>query len=226
MRNTLAGIAICIISAQALHAQPAMRYRDFELGSTLAAITALTVAAPSQVKIVHQRPAVIKELEWRPRRFSGGGALGTDPVAVVMFSFYNDQLFNIVVDYDRHRTAGMTETDLIDAITNTYGPASTPLPGVTPTVPARYSVPDTPVAVWGDSEYVVTLLRVAYPETYRLVLAHARLEQLARVASVAAVRLDAEEAPQREIERRKRLADEAEVAREKARGENKPLFRP
>jgi hypothetical protein len=78
----------------------------------------------------------------------------------VLFNFYNDQLFRIIVDYDRHRTEGMTET------------------------------PDTPVAVWGNPEYSVTLLRVAYPETFRLVLTLTRLENLARGAAVEAVRMD------------------------------------
>jgi len=143
-----------------------------------------------------------------------------------MFSFYDDQLFRIVVDYARHRTAGMTETDVIDAITKAYGPASKPAPDMTVAVPARYGVPDTPVAVWGNSEYEVTLLRVAYPETFRLVLTHTRLEHLARVASVDAVRLDAEEAPQREIARRQKEADDAGAAREKSRTENKAVFTP
>jgi hypothetical protein len=97
---------------------------------------------------------------------------------------------------------------------------------MTVAVPARYGVSDTPVAIWGNSEYGVTLLRVAYPETFRLVLAHSRLEHLARVASVEAVRLDAEEAPQREIARRKREADDAGAAREKSRTENKAVFTP
>ena len=78
-----------------------MRYRDFELGSNLTAITALTTTPPSQVKIVHARPAVIQAFEWRPRYFSGSGSSPTDPVALVTFNFYNDQLFEIVVDYDR-----------------------------------------------------------------------------------------------------------------------------
>src|SRR4029453_8951281 len=107
MRNISIGIAFFIISVDVLDAQEQMRYRDFELGSDLSAVAALASTTPSQAKFIHQRPAVIQDLEWRPRYFSGSETLGTEPVAVVMFNFYNDQLFRIIVDYDRHRTEGM-----------------------------------------------------------------------------------------------------------------------
>ena len=203
-----------------------MRYRNFELGSSLEAIAGLTSTSPSQARTVHQRPAVIQELEWRPRYFVSSGESATDPVAVLTFNFYNDQLFRIVAEYDRHRTTGMTETDLIEAITTTYGQASKPARGTTAPVPPRYGIPDTPVATWGNTEYAVTLLRMASMETFRLVIAHIQLEQLARVAAAEAVRMDADEAPQRDLARRQRDADDADAAREKSRIENKAAFEP
>ena len=225
-RNIFGCIGLFLLFTETPDAQEQMRYRDFELGSSLRTVAALTSAQPSQAKIIHQRPAVIQELEWRPRYYSSNGAPASDPVAVVTFNFFNDQLFRIVIDYDRHRTAGMTESDLIEAVTNTYGQASKPTAGMNATLPARYGVPDTPVAIWGDAENVVTLLRVAYPETFRLVLAHTRLEHLARAAAVEAARLDVEEAPQRELARRKKEVDETDAAREKSRIENKAVFKP
>ena len=226
MKNLLACIGVVLVSMQTPHAQTQMRYRNFELGSSLEAITKLTGASPSQAKSVHQRPAVIQELEWRPRYFVSSGASASDPVAVVTFNFYNDQLFRIVAEYDRYRTTGMTESDLIDAITTTYGQASKPARGTSATVPPRDGVPDTPVATWGNAEYVVTLLRLASPETFRLVVAHIQLDQLARVAAVAALKMDADEAPQRDLARRQREADDADAARAKSRIENKAVFEP
>jgi hypothetical protein len=220
-----AGILITL-SAQMLHAEEAIRYREFELGSDLASIAKLIGAAPSEAKLVHQRPAVMKDLEWRPRYFSRGVSPHTDPVDLMLFRFYDDQLFRVIVDYDRDRTAGMTEADMIEAITATYGLASRPLPrsGRIPAV--QYGAPDKPLAIWGDTQYSITLLRVAYPETFRLVVSFTRLDNLARTASAEAVRLDASEAPQREIERQKKEADEARAAQEKAKIENKAVFRP
>ena len=72
---------------------------------------------------------------------------------------------------------------MIAAISETYGPVSQ-VPSRrlgTPTV--QYGFPDTPLAVWGDAEYSITLLRVAYPESFRLVVALTRLENLARTAT-------------------------------------------
>jgi len=115
---------------------------------------------------------------------------------------------------------------MIAAVSAIYGPVSQ-VPSRrlgTPTV--QYGFPDTPLAVWGSAEYSVTLLRVTYPESFRLVVASTRLENLARTASAAAVRLDKEEAPQREIDRQKNEASDLAAAQEKAKAENKAQFKP
>ena len=78
----------------------------------------------------------------------------------------------------------------------------------------------------GECRYSVTLLRVAYPESFRLVVALTRLENLARTASAAAVQLDSDEAPQRELDRQKKEASDLAAAQEKAKTENKAQFKP
>ena len=217
---------IVLLSAFTIAAQETFRYREFQLGSDLATIGKLTEMAPSAAKIIHARPAVIKELEWRPRYASRGEAALTDPVDLMVFRFYEDQLCTIIVDYDRRRTQGMTAADMIAAITAIYGPTSRLASRPIGVQTRDYGFPDTPVAIWGDTEYSVTLLRVAYPEAFRLVVTLTRLENLARRDSAAAVRLDAAEAPQREIARQKKEADDSLAAQEKAKTENKALFRP
>lgn len=213
-----------ILSAQ-LSGQDRMRYREFELGANLASIARLTGVAPSEARLVHQRPSVMTELEWRPRYFSRGVSPQTDPVDVMVFSFYDDQLFKVVVDYDRRRTEGLTAADLIDAIAVTYGPPSKPLAKASRAAQVD-RVADVPLATWGDSEYSVTLLRVVYPETYKLIVASTGLETLARAAATEAVRLDTREAPQREIVRKQKEIDDALAAEQKMKTENKAVFRP
>ena len=145
----------------------------------------------------------------------------------MLFRFYDDQLFKVIVDYDRRRTEGMTAADMIEAISATYGPVTqVPSRQIGPATTVQYAFPDTPLAVWGNTEYSLTLLRVAYPASFRLVIASTRLEELARAASVAAVRLDAAEAPQRERERQQREADASSAAQQKAKTENKAQFKP
>src|SRR5205814_9204482 len=97
------------------------RYRDFELGMDLNAVEKQPETKTSEAKIIHQRPAVIQDLEWRPRGFPARSA-ESDPVKDILLSFYNGQLFRIVVNYDRYRTEGLTAEDMINAISATYGP--------------------------------------------------------------------------------------------------------
>jgi hypothetical protein len=227
MTYRLCSLCACaiVLSAHLASAEDRMRYREFALGSDLASVATLAGTPASTAEAIHERPAVMKDLEWRPRYSSRGTLSQTDPVDVVLFSFYDDQLFRVTVNYARNRIEGLTEADLIEAISTAYGPSSKPVARTT--LPAGlYGGADTPLARWGDTEYSVTLLRVAYPETFRLVVSHTRLENLARTAAAESLRLDTSEAPQRELARRKKEADEALDALKKASIENKAVFRP
>jgi hypothetical protein len=219
------GSCMVLLAASTIAAQEPLRYREFPLGSDLASIGKLTGTLPTDAKVIHSRPAVISELEWRPRYATRGESRQTDPVDSIVFRFYDDRLFTIIVDYDRRRTEGMTAADMIAAISATYGPtsglASRPL-GAT----SRYGFPDTALAIWGDAQSSLTLLRVAYPEAFRLVVTFTPLENLARRATATAVQMDAAEAPQRELARQKKAAEDALAAQEKAKAENKAQFRP
>ena len=77
-----------------------------------------------QAKVIHRRPALIQELEWRPQPL--GRSSQREAVQDVVFSFYDGKLFRIVVDYDRYETEGLTVEDFVDAISATYGPATRP----------------------------------------------------------------------------------------------------
>ena len=65
----------------------------------------------------------MQELEW-PIWLSGGSSPQTDPVKTILFSFYNGELFRIVVNYDRDETEGLTSEDMIEAISAKYGTAT------------------------------------------------------------------------------------------------------
>ena len=227
MKNSLIALCAClvILFAQLLHAQDRMRYREFQLGSDVASVAKL-IGTSSDIKLIHQRPAVMQDLEWRPRYFSRSPAAQTDPVDLILLRFVDDQLFRVVVDYARDRTAGMTEADMIEAIAETYGPASKVLATSRRVPTLDYGGVDAPVAIWADKESSITLFRVAYPVSFRLVVALTRLDNLARTASAEAVRLDTREAPQREIARQQKESDEALAALTKAKTENKAVFRP
>ena len=216
-----------LLTAHPLHAQEISRYREVEMGSPLLSVAGLSGLTPADAKVIHQRPAIIQDLEWRLRSSVSGSTIQDDPVQDVVFSFYNDQLFRIVVNYDRDRTLGLTDTDLIEALSAVYGaPAVRTVAGPRASETSDNVDEDMVVARWENAESSVALLRSAYPTPVRLVLLSKRLAGLARTATAAAVRLDDREAPQREVERVQKEADAARAAQGKARSANKAAFKP
>src|SRR6188472_3186238 len=125
--KTLAIVACGIVClARGVEGQSLSQYRNFALGSDVASVAALAGVDPAEAKAIHQRPAVLQDLEWRPSRWVAGSTTSSvDPVEQIRFSFYNNQLFRVVVDYGHQRTEGMTGADMIEGISSIYGP---PLP--------------------------------------------------------------------------------------------------
>src|SRR5437899_5157236 len=115
-------ISITVLTISSAVAGDLSSYRVFRLGMDLHAVEKQAEMKTSEAKMIHQRPAVMQDLEWRPRGFPARTA-ESDPVKDVLLSFYNGQLFRIVANYDRYRTEGMTPEDMIDAISATYGRA-------------------------------------------------------------------------------------------------------
>jgi len=226
--NTIAVCAFAMtIVGSKLGAQDLSRYRTFELGADVAVVSASTGAASSDVTTIHQRPALLQDLQWRPSRWMpGSSALSMDPVDHVVFSFYNERLFRIVVDYGRDRTDGMTDADMVDAISALYGPSVKSAPGP---VRVRSQVEiesGSPVARWAAEDRAVVLYRTFSYGAFRLIVSDVAVADLARKSAIQAQRLDEQEAPQREIARQKKERDDASAAAEKARSANKGFFRP
>ena len=208
------------------HGQTAAHYRDFQLGSDVASVAAVTGVAAAEAKTVRSRPAMLQEMEWR-RPYGRSGETIADPVQQIAFSFYNDQLFRLVIDYDRDRTEGMTDADMVEAISGMYGttvkPTATagraPLAGVD-------AESGTRLAGWGNGDYAAVLYRASYASGFRLIVTSIRLNALARTAEAKALQLDERDAPQRERARQKKEADDARLLTEKARLANKAAFKP
>jgi hypothetical protein len=216
-------------ATHSLQGQSWSQYRNFELGNDLTAVSEATGVARSAAKTIHQRPAVLQDLEWRPPRWTAqASAPSTDPVERILFSFYNDQLFRIVVDYSHDRTEGMTQADLIESLAATYGAV---LPKTTRTagrVASQMEIESgSPFASWGDAEHSVVLYETSsYRSGFRLIVSDVPRAEVARKADAEAQRLDAQEAPQREVARQAKERDDQRAAAAKARSTNKDVFRP
>jgi hypothetical protein len=201
------------------------RYRGYVLDSTLESVVATSGARTTDVKTIHERPAKIQELEWRAPYVSSGNALA-DPVRGIVFTFLDDALYQVIVSYDRDRTDGLTNNDIIGTLTAAYGPPVLRSAKQPSTRPAA-AHPDTiALAQWETAQASLTLVRGTYTPEFQLILLSKPLGLRARNATREAIRLDAAEAPQRDMDQRKKEAAAASAAREQTRAMNKAAFRP
>jgi hypothetical protein len=224
-------LAVCalglVLVATRVDGQSLAQYRNFELGSSLAAVATLTGVAASQAKTIHQRPAVLQDLEWRLSQWvAGTAAASTDPVEQIVFSFYDDRLFRIVVDYEHNRTEGMTDADMIEAISVLYG-VPVKNGGITRSASQVEAASGLALARWRSPDQTAALYQTSsYRGSFRLIVTDSALDALAQKATIQSVRLDDQEAPRREVARQKKEQDEGRAAAEKARIANKKAFKP
>lgn len=196
-----------LVSAPLAQTQDLSRYRGFQFGMSLLAVAKQADKEPSEAKALHARPALIQEMGWRP--LSSVGSAFQDPVREVLFSFYNDALFQMVVNYDDYRTEGLTDEDMIEAISAKYGTATRPDAKIIVFSTSQvYNDSEVVIARWEDSQYSFNLFRSSYQPTFGMLVFSKRLHALAQTAIAEAIRLDEQEAPVREIERQKSQEEE------------------
>ena len=217
-------IAWVVMSSSAISAQDLSRYREFQLGMSLVTVAQQSGNTP-EARVLYQRPELIQELMWQPPRRIGSSLPG-DSVRRVVFSFYNDQLFRIVVNYEWDRTEGLTVEDMVEALSATYGPATLPATEIISSLSRVHSDSDRIMAHWEDPQHSLDLVRPAYASTFGLVVFSKRLDALASAASVEAIRLDQQETPKWATDRKQKQEDENHARQETARRANKGTFRP
>jgi hypothetical protein len=202
------------------------RYREFQLGMSLVTV-ARQADLTAEARVIHRRPELIQDVMWLPAPSSVPGASTQgDSARKILFSFYNDQLFRIVVTYDRERTEGLTADDMVEAISATYGIPMLPVTGNRPSSAPAANASDKLLAHWEDAQGSLSLFQSSYLSAFGLVVLSKRLDTLARVATVEAILLDEQEAPQREVERQRNQTPESRMKQETARRVNKATFRP
>lgn len=211
------------LAAAVIAAQDFSSYRGFKFGMDLPTVAKLADMRPSDAKLVHRRPALIEELDWRPA-FSIGYSQRTDSVQEVLFCFYNGALFRMVITYDRDRIEGLTDEDMVEGISSKYGTATRPAQKIVffSTLQAYSNDSEKVIARWEDPQYSFNLFRSSYQPTFGMLAFSKRIDALAHAAILEAVRLDALDAPQREMDSQK--AKDEEQAN--ARRVNRTNFRP
>jgi hypothetical protein len=221
LHSSILCLVVLLLTAPLLRAQDFSKYRHFTLGMNLTTLLERTGQKMADVKTVHSRPALIQEVIWWPPNIPGT-SLRSDSVEQILFSFYNGELYKMSVTYDSTSTAGLTEGDMVRAISAKYGPATMIAPEIGVGTDATYDTKQKPVASWEDAQYSLKLVRSSFTDVLGLVVFSKRADAQAELASAEAVKLDEQEGPKREAERQKKQTDDLETERRK----NQKSFQP
>jgi hypothetical protein len=223
MVNRLFAVAVVLVlSSEFVSAQAVSQYRAYALDSTTDAVLLESGSRATDIRVLHERPAMIQELEWRAPYAPSGSDLA-DPVRSIVFSFCDDALYQLLVSYDTARTDGLNNSDIVGALTATYG---APVLGSAKNRPLEAAADTVMLAQWDRAGSSLTLLRGVYSSEFQLLLTSKASSTRARGAIREAARLDIAGAPRRERDQRKKDAADAAAARDKVRAANKAAFRP
>jgi len=221
MRNLVVSLSMILLSAPLIFGQDLSKYRTFTLGTSLAELSKKVGTYSHTTTLIHQRPAAIQVLTFWPLN-SSRSSVGVDPVSQILFSFYDGELYRMVVTYDQEATKGLTDDDMVQAVSDRYGAATRFYPEINLQIHAVYASTDTFIARWEDSRNAVNLFRSSNQSSYMLAVFSKRLDAQAKASIFESEKLEKQEALQVEIGRPKKEADELEVARQT----NQKTFRP
>jgi hypothetical protein len=217
-------LASAVCSTSLLSGADLSQYREFQLGMPVAGAAKQTRIELSATQLISSRPERIEELDWRPG-LSAASSAQPDSVKEIRFRFYNGKLFEMAVTYDQDRVAGLTDADMIQAISGVYGASTKPL-SAEMNFNSGYKNNVKILAQWQDAQSLISLVRFPYESGFGLVVTSKPMEILARQALLESERLDHVEAPQRELALKATQLEEKRALDEKSRVINKPVFRP
>src|SRR5689334_24822997 len=165
MRTMMRSLMVCafviimiLLSIPQVHAQDLSRYRNFSFGMTVADLSKQIDRTPANAAVLHERPALIQELTWlsiQPYDLSRPA----EPVDQILFSFYNDALYRMLVTYANSATKGLTDEDMIRVVSAKYGLATRPVALINFPMNPTYKSTEKVIARWEDSQYSLNLFR-------------------------------------------------------------------
>ena len=224
IRNIVVSLSMILLSAPLIFGQDLSKYRTFSLGTSLAELTKQVGPYSHWTTLIHKRPAAIQELTFWTLS-SSRSPVGVEPVSQILFSFYDGELYRIVVTYDRDATRGLTDDDMVQAVSVRYGTATRLYPEINLPTYDMFASTETVIARWEDSQNSVNLFRSSNQSPFLLAVFSKRLDARAKAAIIESEKLDKldkQEAPQVEIGRLKKEADELAIVRQI----NQKTFRP
>jgi len=142
----------------------------------------------------------------------------------MVLTFHLGRLAGITATYDLGRTKGLTNADLHEVFTNTYG-TSILVPTPTRTALTSRAEPEI-IGRWDDAETLVLLWREPSTNRITLTVTSIATERAMQEAIADGLRLEASEAPARDLARRASEEAALRARDEKARSDNKATFKP
>lgn len=202
-------------------------YRGVSLGDAVSDVASHFKLTLDDVATVHEPPTAVQRLTWRPRRFILDPTVSAPSLGEMEFLFHRGRLVRMLVTYETDRTDGLTDADLREAFTSTYGtPALTStsfqVTGQIPEMPA----PPVVIGQWGDASTMILVSRLLYPRRVVLTITSIADERAMQAAVDEAARLDQQGAPAREIAQRALDASLRQSQSDEARRRNKAAFTP
>jgi hypothetical protein len=206
-------IVVILLSISQVRAQDLSTYRNFSFGMTVADVSKQIDQNPATAAVLHQQPALIQELTfWPPQPYSS--LRPAEPLEQILFSFYDGSLYRMLMTYDTSATKGLTDEDMIRVVSAKYGTATRPDAVVSFPMNPSYKTSEKVLARWEDSQYSLNLFRSS-DDTFAIVMFNKQLDAKAGVSIAESVKLEQEEAPQKEAARVQKDAADLELERQK-----------
>src|SRR5580693_9503796 len=115
IRKSMISLSLVLIATPVISGRSLSRYRKFVLGASLAAISKQVGKDESQATLISQSPALIQQMTyWQADTSDNSG--GMEPISHITLDFYNGALYRIAVVYDEKAVEGLTEEDMVKAI--------------------------------------------------------------------------------------------------------------
>jgi hypothetical protein len=221
-------IAALVLAASATMsaAQGRPHYRTYAMGDSLQAISRQIGQPVMDATTTPALLGAVQELRWHARFARRGTAPVGDPVDRLVFSFYEHRLFRIVIDYAPDRTEGMTEGDMVAAVSALYGSPRRRTLATTEEVQAPARPVETVIAQWISGDQSVVLLALQGRTAFRVIVVSSALQTLARASGAREAPTDRPDWPSIEAARSRAALIGGEPSWQATRRQNVASFVP
>ena len=227
VRSLLASVVLILSTVCVSNGQDLSKYRSFQFGMNVDSVLAKVGRRRLDVRTIYKKPALIEDLEWNPLEFSAQPTLSKS-LRQIRFSFYNSELYKMVVTYDYAKTDGLTPEDVIDAISVEYGKPTIPESSSVTVSAAGTLFPDVQkvLALWEDADSSYSLFRGPTGGPFGLLIVSKERNTTANAAALEAAARDSSEEAQKQANLNAREKEARDAEQEKVRLLNKKNFRP